>query len=180
MAVEKVSYDDICGADRPWPANADVTAGSFLGRLRAKTGLTGFDLPTEAQWEYACRGGTTTALNSGKDLTAAKGPCPNMDEVGWYEKNSGGTTHPVGGRRPNAWGLYDMHGNVLEWCRDWCGSYGGDATDPVGPVGGEKRVCRGGSWSFSASSCRSACQHCGESHYQFRVIGFRLAFVPNP
>jgi len=177
--VECVSYDDICGRDRPWPANGDVAADSFLGRLRAKTGLAGFDLPTEAQWEYACRAGSTTALNNGKNLTCTHGLCPNLDEVGWFDKNSGSTTCAVGVKRPNAWGLYDMHGNVWEWCRDFYDKpYGGDATDPAGPVSGSERVCRGGSWYYDARGCRSASRINYYPGGRSLNLGFRLALVP--
>ena len=179
VPVECVSYDDICGRDRPWPANADVAADSFLGRLRAKTGLAGFDLPTEAQWEYACRAGTTTALNNGRNLTCACGLCPNLDEVGWFDKNSGGHSHAVGEKRPNAWGLYDMHGNVWEWCRDWHWiSYGGDATDPTGPGSGSSRMVRGGSWYIHAKDCRSAYRDSRRPGFRRDTLGFRLALVP--
>ena len=88
------------------------------------------------QWEYACRAGSTGPY-------AGTG---NLDEMGWYDDNSGSTTHPVGQKRPNAWNLYDMHGNVWEWCADWYGAYGGDCTDPTGPASGSYRVLRGGSW----------------------------------
>ena len=127
--VESVTYLDIRGTSRGtnWPASARVDAGSFLGILRAKTGLD-FDLPTEAQWEYACRAGTTTALNSGKDLTA-EDACPNLAELARYSRNGGNPstsssdasagTAKVGSYLPNAWGFYDMHGNVTEWCLDW-------------------------------------------------------------
>ena len=176
--VEQVSYEDICGADRPWPASADVAVDSFLGRLRTKTGLPGFDLPTEAQWEYACRAGTLTALNSDKDLTSCKNVCPNLDEVGWYDENSRNTTHAVGKKRPNSWGLYDMHGNVLEWCRDWYDTYSGDAADPTGPASGSKRVNRGGGVCFIAESCRSAYRSYFDPCDWFFFLGFRLVFVP--
>ena len=141
-----------------------------------------FSLPTEAQWEYACRAGTTTALNSGKNLTAEKSECPNLDEVGWYGRNSGDSTHPVGQKKPNAWGLYDMHGNVWEWCQDWYGSYHGDVTDPVGPASGKFRVLRGGCWEdyrprFFRSAFRSNGQP-GRLRRGGNRIGFRLALVP--
>jgi len=138
-----------------------------------------FDLPTEAQWEYACRAGTTTALNNGKDLTSESGDCPNLDEVGWYGKDSGETTHAVGRTRPNAWGLYDMHGNVWEWCRDWYGDYGGDAVDPAGPASGSVRVYRGGGWSGIARYCRSADRENFDGPGNRNGNrGFRLALVP--
>ena len=137
-----------------------------------------FSLPTEAQWEYACRAGTTTALNSGKDITSELEMCSNLDEVAWYDGNSGGTTHPVAQKRRNAWGFYDMHGNVLEWCRDWYGSYGGDAIDPHGPSSGSRRVDRGGSWTYRARYCRSAYRFNFSPSFRNFCLGFRLALVP--
>lgn len=140
-----------------------------------------FDLPTEAQWEYACRAGTITALNNGKNLTS-EGKCRNLNEVAWYDKNSDRETHPVGQKRPNAWGLYDMHGNVREWCRDWFdrryGSNNTDATDPAGPSTGSFRVYRGGSWSNSAKFCRSAFRSFSDPSLCNGYLGFRLALVP--
>ncbi len=173
--VEKVSYEWIRGVSvgAAWPGNKDdeanVDTDSFMGRLRAKTGLR-FDLPTEAQWEYACRAGTTTAVNSGKNLTETEKfeTCPNLAVVARYKNNTsdnaGGIVTarhaPAGSYRPNAWGLYDMQGNVWEWCVDWYyDSYGTAAlTDPVGtessPVG--IRVRRGGSWDNVAWNARVA------------------------
>ena len=149
-----------------------------------------YTLPTEAQWEYACRAGTTTALNSGKDLSD-KYECPEMDEVGWYKYNSGyynsdgywmpeGKNHPVGQKQPNAWGLYDMHGNVQEWCLDWYrGLYllSGEAIDPVG-ITGTERVLRGGSWSELAFGCRSAYRYYQTPSYLSMITGFRVALAP--
>jgi formylglycine-generating enzyme required for sulfatase activity/pimeloyl-ACP methyl ester carboxylesterase len=155
--VEQVSYDDIRGSSSGsgWPANNSVDASSFLGRLRDKSGLV-LDLPTEAQWEYACRAGTTTALNSGKNLTDVS-ECPNMDEVGRYVYNGNGT-ETVGRYLPNSWGLYDMHGNVWEWCLDWwMESYSADpVTDPEGSTTASGRLLRGGCWGFDAGYCRSS------------------------
>ncbi|MBO4545846.1 MAG: formylglycine-generating enzyme family protein, partial [Verrucomicrobia bacterium] len=137
-----------------------------------------YTLPTEAQWEYACRAGTTTALNSGKNLSDAE-KCPEMDEVGWYSYNSNRTTHLVGQKQPNAWGLYDMHGNVFEWCLDWYGDYPTTAViDPTGPDTGSKRVLRGGAWRTYANLCRSAYRDSKspDDHYSF--YGFRVALAP--
>ena len=111
------------GEDRPVEKVSWNDANLFcdkLNELLAKELPKGyrFDLPTEAQWEYACRAGTNIALNNGRNLTCAYGLCPDLDEVGWFDKNSGGHSRAVGEERPNAWGLYDMHGNVWEWCRD--------------------------------------------------------------
>ena len=185
--VEQVSYDAIrgTGSGTNWPARGTVDAGSFLGILRAKTGRD-FDLPTEAQWECACRAGTTNALNSGKDLTTSTN-CPNMDEVGRYFYNSGRTTDPdpacdtsqatapVGSYRPNAWGLFDMHGNVYEWCLDWYATYpSSSVTDPAGATTGTARVLRGGGWFNGAGSCRSATRGSREPSAENRSFGFRL------
>jgi len=138
-----------------------------------------FDLPTEAQWEYASRAGTDTALNSGKDLSDEKFNCENLNEVGWYDyKHENSSTHPVGKKRPNAWGLYDMHGNVCEWCRDWWGVYLGDAIDPKGPKTGSMRGARGGSWGNSAQICRSAYRSNRLPDQRTFFLGFRLALVP--
>ena len=167
--VEMISYDD---------------AKEFCKRLnqlytgRLPAGYR-FDLPTEAQWEYACRAGTATALNNGSNLTAESGECSNMNAVGWYCDNRGSDGHKeVGLKQPNAWGLYDMHGNVYEWCRDWYGPYKGDAIDPVGPARGTYRVLRGGGWDISARRCRSAFRFNDKPTYKLNYIGFRLALVP--
>jgi formylglycine-generating enzyme required for sulfatase activity len=178
--VECVSYNTLRGDNRgsQWPSGADVDEDSFFGRLQERTGLT-LDLPTEAEWEYACRAGTTTALNSGKNITSEYGNCANMNEVGWYDENSGEATHPVGQKRPNAWGLYDMHGNVWEWCLDWYGGYPSDAvTDPKGAQSGGHRAFRGGHWGDYAQGCRSAVRDSygpSSGHYG---IGFRVALCP--
>ncbi|MBR5691081.1 MAG: SUMF1/EgtB/PvdO family nonheme iron enzyme, partial [Verrucomicrobia bacterium] len=153
-----------------------------------------YTLPTEAQWEYACRAGTTTALNSGKNLSGEYDKCPEVDEVGWYQYNSGynsglndsdddwmenGKTFPVGQKQPNAWGLYDMHGNVEEWCLDWDGDYPtSSVTDPVGPETGVWRVLRGGSWSDFALDCRSASRGASNPDFRNFDIGFRVALAP--
>ncbi|MBO4545839.1 MAG: SUMF1/EgtB/PvdO family nonheme iron enzyme, partial [Verrucomicrobia bacterium] len=153
-----------------------------------------YTLPTEAQWEYACRAGTTTALNSGKNLSGEYDKCPEVDEVGWYQYNSGynsglndsdddwmenGKTFPVGQKQPNAWGLYDMHGNVEEWCLDWDGDYPtSSVTDPVGPETGVWRVLRGGSWSDFALDCRSASRGASNPAFRNFDIGFRVALAP--
>jgi formylglycine-generating enzyme required for sulfatase activity len=184
--VERVSYEDIRGkgAGAAWPQDGQhaVEMGSFLYAMRRLTGLD-FDLPTEAQWEYACRAGTTNALNSGKDLTTATN-CPNMDEVGRYEYNRGtdntktcdttGGTAAVGSYKPNAWGLYDMHGNVAEWCLDWFGEYGGDEMDPQGASEGGYRVLRGGGWNYSARLCRSGSRGTAVPSDAPNNVGLRL------
>ncbi len=142
----------------------------------------GYRLPTEAEWEYACRAGSTTAFCDGAITDTLCSPVdPNLDKVGWYCGNAGNTTHPVKGRQPNAWGLYDMHGNIPEWCWDrWDGvsDYpSGPATDPVGEPSGSDRVFRGGSWEGSAGGCRSAYRGAdapGGPVYG-DVVGFRVS-----
>ncbi len=164
-----VSYDDIRGSSSGarWPASSAVDASSFLGRLRAKTGLD-FDLPTEAQWEYACRAGTATTYYWGDAMD---------DAYAWYADNSGRTTHPVGTRLPNAWGLYDMSGNVWEWCRDRYGTLAYGA-DPVGSASGSDRVWRGGSWRYNSGSCTSSGRvNYGPSYWSYNDPGFRLVRV---
>lgn len=162
--VEKINYGILRGESKGagWPSSNEVDEDSFLGKLRAKTGR-GFDLPTEAQWEYACRAGTTTALNTGKNLTWPSQDSA-MDEAGRYLSNQkdgrgGYSEHTkVGSYLPNAWGLYDMHGNVRECCLDWYQKDLGNSavTDPKGPATGTERSDRGGSFFFYAQHCRSA------------------------
>lgn len=178
--VEQVSYDMIRGNDQGanWPANNNVDSTSFMGVLRAKTGLP-FDLPTEAQWEYACRATTTTALNSGKDLTNAS-VCPNMAEVGRYTHNTndgkGNNFVEPGQYLVNNWGIFDMHGNLAELCLDYYADYSGSAavTDPKGPSTGTLRVKRGGSWQDIASECRSARRVGVDSNFHNQGTGFRV------
>ena len=127
-------------------------------------GTASLRLPTEAEWEYACRAGTTGA-RYGK-----------LGEVAWYEDNSDGETHRVGTKAPNAWGLYDMLGNVWEWCQDWHGSYpSGPVTDPTGPSTGSYRVYRGGSWDFAAGGVRAAYRGGDSPGYRNVDLGFRVA-----
>jgi formylglycine-generating enzyme required for sulfatase activity len=134
--VEKVSWDD---------------ATEFCKKLSEKT-RQAVRLPTEAEWEYACRAGSQTLFSFG-DVDSALG------DFAWYWGNSGSQSHPVGQKRPNAWGLYDMHGNVWEWCADWFGDYPkGAVTDPQGPASGAVLVLRGGSWLNDPWRCRSGCR----------------------
>jgi formylglycine-generating enzyme required for sulfatase activity len=136
----------------------------------------GYRLPTEAEWEYACRAGTTTPFNTGNNITTSNA---NYNGNYPYNNNSKGTyrerTTTVGSFAPNPWGLYDMHGNVWEWCWDWYGSYSSGAqTDPRGAVSGDSRVIRGGSWYFPAWNVRSAARDFFTPSYRGNVIGFRL------
>lgn len=149
-----------------WPTNSyvhEVWTSSALAKLRALTGVE-FEYPTEAQWEFACRAGTVTSLNSGKDIVDTDAVSDNLAELGWFVGNSGNTTHPVGLKKPNAYGLYDMHGNVFELCLDW---YVEDINvhgaaepleNPVGPWGKVTSSMgkRGGAYSQNARYCRTA------------------------
>jgi formylglycine-generating enzyme required for sulfatase activity len=131
-------------------------------------------LPTEAEWEFACRAGTKTKFNTGENEAA-------LEQAGWFKGNSEDRTHPVGLKRPNAWGLYDMHGNVWQWCQDW---YGEDyyvkapAEDPRGPTQGARRVLRGGSWLSSPVYCRSAARGMYDPGGRGIDVGFRVVVVP--
>ncbi len=137
-----------------------------------------YTLPTEAQWEYACRAGTTTALNNGTES--------NFDEVAWYGwmggangGNAGGNTHIVGQKKPNDWGFYDMHGNVWEWCLDWYGEYPTMAeTDPKGASTGTGRITRGGSFGWGTEYCYSSYRAYRVPEFVDKNWGFRLALVP--
>ncbi|MBR5623744.1 formylglycine-generating enzyme family protein [bacterium] len=187
--AEHFSYEMLRGANKgsAWPKNNGVDERSFIGQLRKKAGNI-FDLPTEAQWEYACRAGTATALNSGKDLSN-RFECQEMSEVGRYSRDyfdgkGGYKQHTtVGSYLPNAWGLYDMHGNVYEWCLDWFSSYEGDAIDPKGGETGEYRVLRGGSFQDYAYCCRSAYRRDafksqGYPGFANFIYGIRVVLVP--
>ncbi len=132
--------------------------------------------PTEAEWEYSCRAGSVTAFNNHKDCSMASGSDPAMNDVGWYSKNSDEETHDVKLKKPNDWGLYDMHGNVWEWCRDWYGPYKAEEiSDPRGPKSGKYRVVRGGSYWSDARYCRSAYRDWSGPESRFGNRGFRLA-----
>ena len=155
----------------------------FCNALSAKAGLqpcytensgscdfsmNGFRLPTEAEWEYACRAGSTTKYNLGDAED-------DLARAGWYDYNSNSKTHPVGGKMPNAWGLYDMHGNVVEWCNDWYGDYSSEnQNNPSGAQKGSFRVMRGGGWYSSAIHCRSSHRIIRSQNDWYDSIGFRV------
>jgi len=134
-----------------------------------------YRLPTEAEWEYGCRGWTSTRLSYGDDPGYTE-----LSKYAWYRDNSGGTTHPVGQKLANPWGLYDMHGNVSEWCQDWWSDRlpGGIALDPQGPPTGSLRVVRGGFWFSRAWGCRSAYRLMYDPDYGGNLIGFRVLLAP--
>lgn len=156
-------------ANRPVANVSWEEAQEFLRKLNAQEGGRKYRLPTEAEWEYAARAGSTTAYSFGDDAR-------QLGEYAWYDQNAGGTTHPVGQKRPNAWGLYDMHGNVWEWVQDWKGAYtAGAAEDPTGPSTGALRVIRGGSWYFPAQFVRAAYRLWYVPGYRVGDLGFRPA-----
>lgn len=134
---------------------------------------SGYRLPTEAEWEYACRGWTSTRFSYGDDPGYT-----SLTNYAWYYDNSGGETHPVGQKLANSWGLYDMHGNVWEWCQDWYGDYAGRiAVDPQGPPTGSLRVNRGGAWYNFAGYCRSADRDRTDPADRFTSLGFRVVLA---
>jgi formylglycine-generating enzyme required for sulfatase activity len=160
--VETVSWEEAMEFGRRLTAREQEA-----GRLPAGYAYT---LPTEAQWEYACRAGT------GAEFAGS----PRLADLGWYDENSGGQTREVGLRRANPWGLHDMHGNVREWCRDWyAGRYaGGRVTDPQGLPTGSNRVNRGGGWSSGAESCRAGQRFWNLPSARALSLGFRVALAP--
>jgi len=159
--VERADWDD---------------ATNYCGKLTVHERVAGrlpsgyaYRLPTEAEWEYCCRAGTTTRFGFGDDSGYAQ-----LGDYAWYYSNSGNTTHPVGQKKPNAWGLCDMHGNVWEWCLDWYGTYpGGSVTDPKGLASGSDRVFRGGGWGVNGGGCRSAFRVGSWPGNRGNGIGFR-------
>jgi formylglycine-generating enzyme required for sulfatase activity len=208
QAVMGANPSNFKGADLPVECVSWDDAVSFCKKLTDRAKATGtlpagyeYRLPTEAEWEYACRAGSSTRFSSGDGLK-------KLQEAGWYAENSGNqsypddewladfgkedktdlftkltdrklTSHPVGGKQANAWGLYDMHGNVFEWCQDWYVDYpAGTATDPTGPVTGATRVTRGGSWDIIAGLCRAAFRYGNVPGFRYFNLGFRVALAP--
>jgi len=166
--VERVSWNDV---------------QDYITQMN-KRGEGTYRLPTEAEWEYAARAGSTTAFANGGITETGCGYDPNLNAMGWYCYNAGSETHAVAGKQANAWGLYDMHGNVWEWCQDWYGSYPSSAvTNPTGPSSGSYRVVRGGGWSYvvgggRAEYCRSAGRSGISPGGSGNYIGFRLVRQP--
>ena len=133
-----------------------------------------YRLPTEAEWEYACRAGTTTTYSFGEDPDNTR-----IQFYAWYSGNAHDQTQPVGSRAPNRWGLYDMHGNVWEWCQDWYGGLpGGNVADPQGPSSGSYRALRGGSWYYGAGACASSYRDYYDPSNHDDDCGFRVVVAP--
>lgn len=169
--VNFITYNAIRGTNlgAQWPASDAVDPGTIIDVLRNKTGLK-FDLPTEAQWEYACRAGTTSLYNNGGDSEI------DLQKLGRY-RGTGRGLAPVGSYQPNNWGLYDMHGNVFEWCLDWGPWPLTDSTDPVGLPNGRCRCLRGGCVDYRAGECTSDFRYYGYGYpsNESAFFGFRLA-----
>jgi len=175
MMETNPSYYKDCGDECPVERVSWNDCQAFIRKLNRLENTNQYRLPTEAEWEYACRAGTTKAFANGGITESQCGLDPNLDLMGWYCGNSGSQTHPVGKKRRNAWGIYDMHGNVWEWCEDWYGPYPKkNATDPTGPSAGRKKVIRGGSCLNAASGCRSAYRGRDSEFGRGRDLGFRL------
>jgi len=169
-----------CGNDCPVESVSWNDVQDFIKKLNRKEGTDRYRLPTEAEWEYAARAGSATAFANGGITETGCEHDPNLDAVGWYCGNADGKTHPVAQKGSNAWGLYDMHGNVYEWCQDIYGKdiYSKDQVDPIYTDSGSYRVVRGGSWFNSAESCRSADRYYYSPGGGNGLLGFRLARTP--
>ena len=157
--VERVSWNDVAGF----------------------TTATGFRLPTEAEWEYSCRAGTTTAIHRSRPRTSGSDSTIYLYNIAWFSGNAGLRTHNVGGKDPNGFGFYDMSGNVAEWCNDWYGATyysSSPSTDPAGPSTGSNRVMRGGGWRLYNSYCRSSSRYEIIPNERDNAFGFRVARTP--
>jgi formylglycine-generating enzyme required for sulfatase activity len=158
LPVENVSWDDAVEFCKKL---SNLPEEKKAGRV--------YRLPTEAQWEYACRAGSKSAYSFGESSKS-------LGDYAWFDGNSNNQTHPIGQKKANAWGLYDTHGNVWEWCSDWYGDYPkGAVSDPVGPREGSYRVLRGGSWDGGAALCRSAGRDGYLPSYRLDYNGLRVA-----
>jgi len=182
--VTQPQWEKVMGFNRSDPKGENLPASRLswpqaveFCRKLSQTEKRPYRLPTEAQWEYACRAGSGGACSGGQ-----------LDEVAWHMDNSGEAPHEVAGKKPNKWGLYDMHGNAAEWCRDFyqrdLGA--GLAIDPPGPAEGKARVVRGGSWGHFARACRSAARASFNPAYPLERVGLRVIIEtkaqvsPNP
>lgn len=175
--VTQAQWEKIMGKNRSTTGPSDLPVVNiswfdvhdFLTRLNKKSNIQ-YRLPTEAEWEYACRAGSQTAFSSGNDELSLK-------EYAWFDADSGGERHPVGIKKPNQWGLYDIHGNVCEWVGDGRRGYlQRQENNPVGPSSQTKGIHKGGCWLYPANLCRSANRNSTDKAYRTHIIGFRLAF----
>ncbi len=189
--VTQAEYLDVVGTNpsyhtgdlsRPVEQVTWFDATNYCGLLTQRERTAGripatsvYRLPTEAEWEYTCRGGTTTRFNYGDDPGYT-----NLTNYAWYSANSGNRLRPVGQKLPNGWGLYDMHGNVFEWCQSFWGSTlpGGTVVDPQGPATGSRRVIRSGYWGSSGRGSRSALRDNDYPDTKHFGVGFRVVLAP--
>ncbi len=189
------SHFKYCGDDCPVENVSWYNVQDFIKKLNKDEGQNIYRLPTEAEWEYACRAGSTSGFSFGNDGTKLGSyawyfgnseskeskPPSNLSfkaKLTWRLVNLESKTHPTAKKKPNIWGLHDMHGNVREWCQDWKGNYSSKRiTNPTGPSDGTTRVCRGGSWVVNAAYCRSAYRFDYAPEYKYNGLGFRLVRV---
>ncbi len=173
--VTQEQYQQITGAnpssfigkDHPVEDVSWFDTQDFCKKLNEKSGET-VRLPSEAEWECACRAGSTTKYSSGDSEE-------DLKRVGWYDAAEANSTHPVGQKEANRFGLYDMHGNVWQWCQDWCEDYSANpGIDPAGAAQGTDRVVRGGTWNYKPEYCRSAIREGYDPLYHYNGIGFRV------
>jgi formylglycine-generating enzyme required for sulfatase activity len=181
-AIIGTNYSTFAGdSNQPVEQVEWFDAFTYCARLTVRERAAGrvpagyeYRLPTEAEWEYAARAGTTNRFPFGEDHTYTL-----LQDYAWFSTNSDLTTHDVGGKKPNAWGLYDMSGNVWEWCADYYGPYsGGAVTDPTGPTSGTNRVMRGGSAFFAGGDCRPAGRNFNAPDFKSHGIGIRVVLGP--
>lgn len=182
LPVQDMSYNILRGKNKGalWPMSAEVDPESFIGKLRGLLGKEGLDLPTEAQWEYACRAGTTSLYNNGGNTREDLMQLAKYQDTMRDGKNGASQeTAPVGSYLPNEWGLYDMHGNVFEWCLDWRWPLYA-CSDPLGADSGTNRCLRGGSLHYRADECTSSFRYYayGTPNNGSGYFGARLVFNP--
>ncbi|HVC96234.1 MAG TPA: formylglycine-generating enzyme family protein, partial [Pirellulales bacterium] len=172
MAEDDQAYADPSSLDAgQFPADLDPQAGGKPRNWPLNLAKPGFRLPTDAEWERVCRDGTNTAYSFGNDAALLR-------HYGWFLENSEKWSHAVGRLRPSPRGLFDIHGNLYEWCHDWDGGFGNDAADPLGAATGSSRVFRGGGWALGAAICRAAYRRAYQPTNRAYDLGFRVALVP--
>jgi formylglycine-generating enzyme required for sulfatase activity len=180
QAVMGINPSEYRGDDLPVHNISWIDAKKFIRRLNQLEGDTLYQLPSEAQWEYACRAGSQKAFANGALTVPGSAVDSLLDKVGWYKANARQAPHPAASKSPNAWGLYDMHGNVWEWTEDWWESWygkfsGSPVNDPLGPPKGRFKIYRGGGWFAEAPYQRCASRRRAEPGSKSPGIGFRIA-----